>query len=271
MKRLLARFQLIFDFISFYWQADTIYTQDSPTLYSFCQDVLNLENIHNTPITDQYRSRAKANDKMIELAQIGAYSQIYQSKKRRISQIANSSSSDKMKCDLLLNLAKWSDTNKVLELGTNLGILASTFAEHGIHVTTIEGDIALHQYASAHLAQFNNCTSIHDLFEDYLDQSQDEYDMIIIDGNHTYEATIHLLSKIKSRCTDNAIIIVDDIRWSKGMKRAWSEICLDHDFTLVIDLFMIGVLSAKKNLKSPLKSKLIPAKFKPWPYHFFRT
>jgi hypothetical protein len=44
-------------------------------------------------------------------------------------------------------------------------------------------------------------------------------------------------------------VILDDIHWSEEMEQAWKH-CKDHDLvTLSIDLFFIGILIFRKEIK----------------------
>jgi predicted O-methyltransferase YrrM len=65
-------------------------------------------------------------------------------------------------------------------------------------------------------------------------------DMAYIDGNHSYEATMRYYHWIKQKCNHNSIIVLDDIYWSDGMKKAWSEIKEDEAVTYTIDTFDLG-------------------------------
>jgi hypothetical protein len=45
------------------------------------------------------------------------------------------------------------------------------------------------------------------------------------------------------------MVIFDDIHWSEGMLRAWETIKKDSAVTLSIDLFFIGIVLFKKDIK----------------------
>jgi hypothetical protein len=40
----------------------------------------------------------------------------------------------------------------------------------------------------------------------------------------------------------NSIFVFDDIYWSEGMQKAWTEICAHKDVTLSLDLFYFGIV-----------------------------
>ena len=82
------------------------------------------------------------------------------------------------------------------------------------------------------------------LFEETLADAIQEaapIDMAFIDGNHQYEPTLAYTDRIAAGSVDGALFIYDDIRWSDGMKRAWAAVCEDPRFSVVIDLYTMGL------------------------------
>jgi hypothetical protein len=62
--------------------------------------------------------------------------------------------------------------------------------------------------------------------------------------------------------TSNFIIIVDDIYWSDGMKKAWLELNTNPLFNLSIDLYSAGILGRLSNLRMPVRKTLIKSRYK---------
>tara|TARA_Y100000385_G_C13058892_1_gene623329 strand:- start:1043 stop:1831 length:789 start_codon:yes stop_codon:yes gene_type:complete len=259
-----------FDFLSFYKKAETIYTQDSPFIYSFCDEVL--EDYHNItlPRTQSYRTQLLANTNNIQLTNIGSGSMINSRLDIKVSDLAKSSSSHFEKCQLLISIAKWSNASNVLELGTNLGLAALAFGESGMTVDTIEGNSDLFQLAHSSLCSFENIRCYHSKFLEFLYKNKQSYDLIFIDGDHSYHATKRLINEATKCLRTNGIIIIDDIRWSSEMKMIWKELISADQFNTSIDLFAIGLVLEHTALKSTIIKSLIPKRYKPWPYHFFR-
>ena len=50
------------------------------------------------------------------------------------------------------------------------------------------------------------------------------FDLIFIDGDHTKEALLTHFESCLKHCSENAIIILDDIHWSADMYEAWDQI-----------------------------------------------
>ena len=77
-----------------------------------------------------------------------------------------------------------------------------------------------------------------------------------VDGDHRYESTIENVKYLVSLAGDEALIIMDDIYWSKGMHRAWKEVISWPEVRVSIDMFHMGILLLRKDLsKARLKIK----------------
>jgi predicted O-methyltransferase YrrM len=70
-----------------------------------------------------------------------------------------------------------------------------------------------------------------------------------VDGNHHYEPTVAYLERLLDRAGDEAVIVMDDIYWSRGMQRAWKEMIARDDVRVSIDLFHMGILLIGKELQ----------------------
>jgi len=149
----------------------------------------------------------------------------------------------------------------ILELGTGLGVstiyLASglidgTGSEH-IPVHTIEGDKARAAFSETLFKRFGlDAVKVH--YGDVDQQMQDLAGEIpgrflaFVDANHKYEPTIRYVRLLLRRAGEEAIIVMDDIYWSKGMNQAWEEIISWPDVRVSIDLFHMGILLLRKDL-----------------------
>ena len=115
------------------------------------------------------------------------------------------------------------------------------------HVYTLEGQPQLCQIARQNFKQLqlNNIQliegNINDTFP-HLIQQIPQIDLLFIDANHQYQATIDYYRLAKTKTHKNTIIIFDDIHWSEGMQQAWNEIRQDPDIRLSIDIFHMGIV-----------------------------
>ena len=84
---------------------------------------------------------------------------------------------------------------------------------------------------------------MHDEFDTALEKLEtNTYDLIFIDGNHKYQATMKYFHWAINHLNEDGVIIFDDIYWSKEMTKAWIEISTNDNLNLSIDFFHLGVI-----------------------------
>jgi hypothetical protein len=71
-----------------------------------------------------------------------------------------------------------------------------------------------------------------------------------VDGNHHYDPTVNNVKNLMGRAGEEAVIIMDDIYWSRDMHQAWCEIISWPETRVSIDLFQMGILLLRKDLQS---------------------
>ncbi|HXD92674.1 MAG TPA: class I SAM-dependent methyltransferase, partial [Bacteroidia bacterium] len=76
-----------------------------------------------------------------------------------------------------------------------------------------------------------------------------KFDLVYIDGNHTYKATIKYFNELLKSADENAVLIFDDIYWTPEMTIAWEEIKAHPAVTLSIDLYKVGLVFFRKENK----------------------
>jgi predicted O-methyltransferase YrrM len=138
--------------------------------------------------------------------------------------------------------------HEVLELGSGLGV-SSYYLANGnpnSHVVTIEGmkayaDIAQTTFKHLGITNVSVANSTFDEFFESLAPTQ-KFDLIFIDGAHTYEATISNFEHSLRVAAQEAFIILDDIRWSEEMFRAWNEVKQHPKVRVSVDLGRIGII-----------------------------
>lgn len=145
----------------------------------------------------------------------------------------------------------------VLELGTNLGISASYLALAGkadTSSTIITLDASPYRIRLAKSVHENlglkNISYHTGLFADTLSRALTEsnpIDFAFIDGHHQYQPTIDYFNEIFLSSTDTTTYLFDDITWSEGMKKAWSEITNDPKVVFSIDVGVLGIVVCSKN------------------------
>ena len=257
----------------YYRKARTKYDAHSPFFHHFISEVLDTKKsfyIHEG--IENLRDKLLRINKNIEYNDLGAGSKSRTGTQRNIKDIAKNSSTNERDGKILFNLVIYNDAKTVLELGTSLGIGTSYLASaaSSVQVHTLEGDPASAYIASRNfnLLGLNN-VSIHEgAFSRTLPNLLKELptiDIAYIDGDHTYEATFQYFSMIKSYLSAKAVVVFDDIYWSKGMQRAWSEIIKDDDVKASLDIYSKGFVFFDPEIITDSKHfTLIPTSMKPW-------
>ena len=164
---------------------------------------------------------------------------------------------------LLYRISKWYQPEMIIELGTGMGIsslyLGSGSPEAPLH--TIEGDQERADQAM-HLIK-TCCPGPVNVHLGDMDEKLEELMHLIphrfvafIDGNHHYTPTVTYVRKLMERAGGEAVIVMDDIYWSRGMYRAWKEVVSWPEVRVSIDLFHMGIFFLRKDLhKTVIKIK----------------
>ncbi|MDA3820367.1 MAG: class I SAM-dependent methyltransferase [Candidatus Delongbacteria bacterium] len=193
----------------------------------------------------------------IEVMDLGAGSK-KMSKKRSISDIATYSVSGYSELRLLARLAYFKNPTSILELGSSLGVSGIALANSApnARVLSVEGCPNTYQYACEHIQPYltGNLQFVNAEFESFLQNNDIMYDMISIDGNHRYDATLRLFDKASSYLNPGGVIIIDDIYWSVGMHRAWNKIKQRENY-MAIDLYQSGILAKGKQGNQRIRLK----------------
>jgi len=136
---------------------------------------------------------------------------------------------------------------RILELGANTGLSGAYLSASPSCETlvTIEGSHELALVASETLAHFTTKADVRaGLFDDVLDDLADEppFDLVFIDGQHEGAATEHYFQRVLPLMNEvGAVLVFDDISWSRDMLRAWFRIVESKAFALTVDLGRVGV------------------------------
>lgn len=170
-----------------------------------------------------------------------------QNRTMTVSEITHRSAIDRSEAKLLVNLCKHLAPKTVLELGTSTGVSAHVMniGAPNAQITTVEGCGELANYIKQNYSH-PRIDVIHATFDQFFESEIDndiKYDLVYIDGNHTFDATLRYCEIIKNRhIHPNTCVIFDDIYWSKGMTDAWKKIVKDASNTLTLDFFKMGIV-----------------------------
>lgn len=143
----------------------------------------------------------------------------------------------------------------VLEIGTNVGVSSAYIASalkargsgrvHTIDASPYRVRMAKRLHKELDL---DNVDYTIGLFYEVLPkvlESLPPIDMAFVDGQHEYQATVDFYDMIARRSAPGAVLLFDDIFYSDGMKRAWSEIQANPRCFAVSELGNIGIMMLK--------------------------
>ena len=163
----------------------------------------------------------------------------------------------------LFKLIRKLEPSSCVELGSCVGISAS-YQATALSINgkgsliTLEGSTEIAKIAKDTLESLNlQNTSVvtgpfHETLKGVLESSK-PIDFFFNDGHPDHDAVIQYFNEALPNLSDEAVFVVDDISWSPGMRKAWTEIEDDKRVTASIDLKTIGI--ALIGNKSAIKEK----------------
>lgn len=239
------------EYIKYQWKAQRRHGVHSPFIYDLT------DKCFRTPISNglksnlsELQSKLNKDKRSIEISDFGAGSKKL-SNIRTIRSIYNTSSSRGKFGTLLYQLVHHFKPKSVLEFGTSMGIGAICMASGNSNskITTVEGCSNTFGVASENIAesQLKNIESVNSTFDSYLDGLTNEiFDLIFIDGHHDGVALSNYMRRLEGHSHNETIFILDDIRWSESMFKAWETIKSDARYHVTIDFFRMGMIVPRK-------------------------
>lgn len=238
-------------FLSYWLKAVNEHALHPPFIFDLYTKAIKADT--QNPVFGQietYRKELKQKQEKIAIQELGAGSSMSSKMERPISQIARHSLSSPRFSRLLYRLIQHMQASNILELGTSLGIntLYLSAAAPSGNIFTLEGcpqtaelsgKLFASQGASNILLEVG---PIDHLLPQLLSQRIKKLDAAYIDANHTYSACLRYFKMLLPYLHENSFLVVDDIYWSAGMKKAWDEIKEHHSVSLSIDLYDAGIL-----------------------------
>jgi predicted O-methyltransferase YrrM len=160
---------------------------------------------------------------------------------------------------LLFKLVRKFKPSTCIELGSCVGISVAYQASalklnNKGHIITIEGAESLATLTEKNLQQLNlnNVHVVYGRFQDKLETVLNEnkpIDYAFIDGYHDGKATIYYFEQFSPYLSEEAIIVFDDINWSRGMRKAWDYIKKNEIVKITLELKKtMGICLISKNL-----------------------
>ena len=197
---------------------------------------------------EQLRLQLLKSNKLIKVIDFGSKQGSYHQKERKIADIAAKSLVKPRFGALYNNLVQYLNCKHVIELGTSLGIGSAYLAwNNQIEIDTFEGcteTASLAQFHFEYLELKNiqiHIGNIDKLLPDYL-LTKKKIDFVLIDANHTYDASMRYFRWMLNKVHKHSILVIDDIHYDKEMESAWREICANEQVYCTVDLYSCGLV-----------------------------
>ena len=213
------------------------------------------------------RNTLLVNHDEIEIVDLGAGSSFSNRPTKKISEVAKQQLSSAYQLRVISRIIQFTKAEHCVELGASLGLSSFYMAKSTLgNCVSFEGNPAFIQLIEDQKKNLNisNLNLIEGNFDDtfstYVKDTQD-IDFAFIDGNHRKRATIDYFEQVKASCREQAVLVFDDIYWSKGMNEAWNHIKADSMCRSSIDLYFMGIVFLDPTLKKKVHLKIRPKKW----------
>ncbi len=273
------RAHAISSLLDYAWRANTIFDVHAPKAFSFVGEVVeDTREFYAFAKIEAERKRLLADPTEIQLTDHGAGSRARTARRKTVAQVARQSTSPPRFGRYLFRVVEWAQAQRVLELGTNLGIGTAYLAAPlpgAAKLVSIEGDPAVLAQARITLDRSVGSRPVRLLegtFEARLEEALAELghvDVTFIDGHHAEEATKRYFARIAEACHPGSVVVLDDIYWSPGMAAAWRWVREQPGVTLSLDLYRWGVVFFDDKILRPQHLTIAPSAWKPWHMGFF--
>lgn len=246
---------MLLDFVSYLFRCQSLHTVHSPFVYTFCTQVLPAQKLAIAKDIEAIRKKLLNDKTVLEWEELGAGFNGNQKGKiqKTVQAITKSSARKASEGALLYRICQFYKPKRALEFGTNLGIssLYQFSAIPDSQYITMEGVPAFAAIARQNFAQLSLQPQVlvgefSYLLKEKISLQDYRPDYVFLDGNHKYEATMEYFYQLLPHLAEDSILILDDIYWSKGMKKAWQEIIRHADVSVSIDIFTFGICFMKR-------------------------
>lgn len=230
------------------WFPKTIHLHGihSPFVYTFAKECLNnhKSTTHKRELS-LYRQRLLGAERRIEVTDFGAGSRIFKSNERRICDIAKHAGATERRMHLLQRVIAYLKPERVLELGTSIGMATCAMAlgSKNSTITSLEGCPNTLEIARENLNHFkiDNVKLVEGRFCQSIKKlNNHKLDIIYFDGNHSQKATLEYVRLLLPTAINGTLWIFDDIHWSPEMTQAWEHIKALPEISVTIDCYHLG-------------------------------
>ena len=254
-----SKLQLAKKYLTYYFTAynGKGHGMHSPFIFDFIIHVLNDKKKYpEWQQVESLRKQLLTDPTIIEVEDFGAGSSIDKTNRRSIASIARNAAKPAKYGQLLHRMVRYYQPATIVELGTSLGITTSylSLAKPDAKLITMEGASAIAETARQNFKTLK----LQNVFlkEGNFDQTLptvisglSPVSFVFIDGNHRQEPTERYFLQFLPALHNDSIVVFDDIHWSKEMENAWQTIRENPAVRCSIDLFFIGIVFFRKDIK----------------------
>lgn len=252
------QWQLAKKYLRYYFSAGTRHDVHSPFVFTLVEEVLR--DRKQPPAfaeIEQLRKTLLQSKETIQVTDLGAGSLMNAGTTRHISDITRHAAKPPKFGQLFYRLVKYFQPQYMLELGTSMGISTAYMAKAanpGATLYTIEGcpNIAAkagQNFAALQLDNIHQEVGNFDTVLPALLPSLPRLDYVYIDGNHRSAPTLQYFEQCLEKAHEGSLFIFDDIHWTPDMEAAWHQIQAHPRVTFTIDLFFIGLVFFRPDMK----------------------
>ena len=221
----------------------------SPYIFNFVQSTLHCEHAYYCfNKIENIRKQNASNKSEVHITDFGTGN----NRISTVAKITNTALQSKKNAQLLFKIANYIKAENILELGTSLGITTAYLVSHSSKCNCIsfEGAEEIVQIAKKNhnILGIRNIKIINGDINKTLAKSIAAYttfDLIYIDANHNYASLMQYYEEILNKTHENSVVVIDDIYWSDGMRKAWEEIKNHPATTCTIDIYHMGIVFYK--------------------------
>ena len=242
--------KLILNYINYRLIAFNEHDVHSPFVYDFYMELIKNKNPFNDfEELNLIRSQLLKDETELKITDFGAGSKKLNFATRKIKDITKNGIAQKKQAEFLYRLINKFKPETIVELGTSIGLttlyLAKPIKKSSVY--SVEGCSEIYKFANqlilkSKVTNIKTCNgNFNDEFPKLLSEIEN-LDLLYIDGNHSYEATLAYFKIALTKKNKQSIFIFDDINWSNGMQKAWKEICINKEVRLSFDFFHFGIV-----------------------------
>jgi predicted O-methyltransferase YrrM len=249
MKRQIRRLS---SYLGHTYRTHSRFSLHSPFVYKFYKEILkDRTDFHEYGKIEAVRSQMLESPGFIKMNDLGSRAEDVRWCKKvvRTRMVARHSAVSPHHGQFLFRLARHLKPEKIVELGTSLGISTSYLAAGHPkgRIITIEGcsetaDLARKNFEHLGLKNIHQVVGNFDDVLPGLLSEAGKATLFFIDGNHRKGPTLRYFSQLLEYIGDDSVIIFDDIHWSEEMEEAWKEIKKNPAVKVTIDLFQMGIV-----------------------------